>query len=143
MMALGGACLLGSAAMAQTVASAYFDQGVLRVLILSGRNNHDWRTTTPFLARILDQTGLFDERITEEPAGLNATALTPYDVLVVDYNGPRWGETAEAAVAGFVKSGKRVSGGPRLELFVWGNEPLVTATSGRAFRSRRGVNSGR
>jgi len=31
----------------------FFQPGKVRVLIFSGRNNHDWRTTTPFLKRVL------------------------------------------------------------------------------------------
>jgi hypothetical protein len=84
----------------------YFQPGKIHVLILSGRNNHDWRTTTPFLKRILEATGLFDVRVTEEPAALNHDALQYYQVLVSDYCGPRWGVTAEQAVADFVRSGK-------------------------------------
>ncbi|MDP2997306.1 MAG: ThuA domain-containing protein [Bryobacterales bacterium] len=78
----------------------------LRALIYSGRNNHDWRTTTPFLKKILLDTGRFDVRVNEEPAGNSAATLAPYDVLVLDYCGARWGETAEKAVERFVASGK-------------------------------------
>jgi type 1 glutamine amidotransferase len=84
----------------------FFEQGKIRVLILSGRNNHDWRSTTPFLKRILEASGRFDVRVTEEPSGLTSETLRPYDVLVSDYCGPRWGATAEQAVAAFVRSGK-------------------------------------
>lgn len=84
----------------------YFQEGRIRVLILSGRNNHDWRETTPHLRRILDATGKFDVRVTEEPAGLTSEVLLPYDVLVADYCGPRWGPQAEAAVEAFVRGGK-------------------------------------
>jgi hypothetical protein len=84
----------------------FFKAGALRVLILSGRNNHDWRTTTPFLRNLLINTGRFDVRVCEEPAGLTADALSVYDVLVVDYCGPRWGESTEKAVESFVSSGK-------------------------------------
>ena len=86
--------------------SPFFESGKLRVLILSGRNNHDWRTTTPALARILEETGRFDVRVTHEPAGLQPGALAPYHVLVSDYNGPRWGPVAEKAVEEFVRSGR-------------------------------------
>ena len=72
----------------------FFAQGKIRVLILSGRNNHDWRSTTPFLKRILEASGRFDVRVTEEPAGIDSETLRPYDVLVSDYCGPRWGATA-------------------------------------------------
>jgi len=78
----------------------------VRVLILTGHNNHDWRQTAPHMRRILEVTGKFDVRVTEEPAGLNDKILANYDVLLADYVGPRWGETAEKAVERFVKSGK-------------------------------------
>lgn len=91
---------------AAQVEGAFFEAGKVRVLILSGRNNHDWRSTTPALRKILAGTGRFDARVTEEPAGLTPEILKPYDVLVSDYNGPRWGKTAEEAVVGFVRSGK-------------------------------------
>ncbi|MBK5290994.1 MAG: ThuA domain-containing protein, partial [Acidobacteriia bacterium] len=84
----------------------FFTPGKIRVLILSGRNNHDWRSTTPRLRQILEETGRFDVRVTEEPAGLTAQTLEPYHVLVSDYNGPRWGAAAEQAVEQFTGSGK-------------------------------------
>ena len=37
-----------------------FKPGAIRALILSGQNNHDWRTTTPFLRTLLLTTGRFD-----------------------------------------------------------------------------------
>ena len=83
-----------------------FKKGAIRVLILSGRNNHDWRTTTPCLRRLLLNTGRFDVRVNEEPTGMTAQTLAVYDVVVLDYNGPRWGPTAEAALSSFVRSGK-------------------------------------
>ncbi|MCZ2149159.1 MAG: ThuA domain-containing protein [Bryobacterales bacterium] len=86
--------------------SYFFAPGKVRVLMLSGRNNHDWRSTTPFLARLLESTGRFDVRITEEPTALNPAALEPYQVLVSDYNGPRWSPAAEQAVEAFLRSGK-------------------------------------
>jgi type 1 glutamine amidotransferase len=101
------ALLLLCAAMAAAQSTApFFHKGAIRALILSGRNNHDWRATTPQLRRILVDTGRFDVRVDEEPAGITAATLDAYDVLILDYNGPRWGETAEAAVEAFVRSGK-------------------------------------
>lgn len=77
----------------------------VEVLILSGRNNHDWRTTTPHLRQLLEQTGQFRVRVTEEPAGLTGEILKNYQALVVDYNGVRWGAVAEQAVEEFVRKG--------------------------------------
>ena len=84
----------------------FFKEGAIRVLILSGRNNHDWRSTTPFLKELLAGSGRFDVRVSEEPAGLTADALAPYDLIVLDYCGVRWGATAERAVEEFVSAGK-------------------------------------
>ena len=78
----------------------------LRALIFSGRNNHDWRTTTPFLKKALLETGRFDVRVNEEPEGNSQATLGPYDVLVLDYCGARWGDLTEKAVERYVSSGK-------------------------------------
>jgi type 1 glutamine amidotransferase len=81
----------------------------VRALILSGRNNHDWRTTTPFLRKSLEDTGRFDVRVSEEPAGITSATLAGYDVLVSDYNGPRLGVDAEKAIEAFVREGKGIA----------------------------------
>ena len=83
-----------------------FKKNAIRALILSGRNNHDWRTTTPQLRKLLLDTGGFDVRVNEEPAGMSGETLAAYDVVVLDYNGPRWGAGAESALEEFVRSGK-------------------------------------
>jgi type 1 glutamine amidotransferase len=84
----------------------FYQPGKLRALILSGRCNHDWRTTTPFLRRLLVETGRFDVRVAEAVDGLTSVTLAPYDVLVMDYGGPRWPEVTEKAVEDFVRGGK-------------------------------------
>jgi hypothetical protein len=102
---LAVAFLGGSLARAQEM-TPFFPPGKIRVLIFSGRNNHDWRSTTPFLKQLLLRSGRFDVRVEEEPAGTTARTLAAYDVLVLDYTGPRWGEATEKAVEDFVRSGK-------------------------------------
>ena len=93
------------AAVAQNSVSL-FKKNTLRVLVLSGRNNHDWRSTTPALRKALLDTGRFDVRVNEEPAGMTAETLAAYDAVVLDYNGPRWGDAAEKALESFVREGK-------------------------------------
>jgi type 1 glutamine amidotransferase len=92
------------AALALLAATAF--AAPVRTLILSGQNNHNWRVTTPYLEQLLTQSGRFDVRLEEEPAGLTAATLADYDLIVVDYQGPRWGQGAERAVSNFVASGK-------------------------------------
>lgn len=78
----------------------------IRTLIFSGHNNHEWRVTTPMIRQILQDTGRFEVRVTEEPVGVTAHTLAAYDLIVLDYNGVRWGDATEAAVEEFVRSGK-------------------------------------
>ena len=87
-----------------------FKQGTIRALILTGQNNHDWRSTTPLLRTMLLNTGRFDVRVNEEPSGMTSATLAPYDVVILNYNGPRWGRTAEKALEDFVRSGKGLVG---------------------------------
>jgi type 1 glutamine amidotransferase/formylmethanofuran dehydrogenase subunit E len=90
-------------------ACAAAEPAQLRVLILTGESDypyHDWRSTTPFLRGLLERTGRFDVKVVEEVRGLDAAALAAYDVLVLNYNGPRWGETTERAIEEFVRGGK-------------------------------------
>jgi type 1 glutamine amidotransferase len=98
--------LAASAGEAADVRARFFQQGRLRVLLLSGRNNHDWRTTTPLLRDLLVGTGRFDVRVVEEPAGLTRETLAVYDLVVSDYCGPRWGPSTEQALVEFVRGGK-------------------------------------
>lgn len=83
----------------------FFRAGCLRALVLSGRNNHGWRSTTPYLRELLERTGRFDVRVNEAVDGLTADSLAPFDVLIMDYGGPRWGEATERAVEEFVRGG--------------------------------------
>jgi type 1 glutamine amidotransferase len=45
-------------------------------------------------------------KVAEEPRGLTREALAGYDAVLLNYNGPRWGAGAEAALEDFVRSGK-------------------------------------
>jgi type 1 glutamine amidotransferase len=85
----------------------------IRVLILSGRNNHDWKTTTPKLQAILEGTGRFKVDVTENPAALTASFLEPYDVILSNWNSfgagqdaEAWPEEAKQAYIDFVRRGK-------------------------------------
>ena len=85
----------------------------LQVLIVTGQSagGHDWRATTPVLRKILEDSGRFEVRVTEEFRGAGADTLAPYDVVIVNYfdaNRPnlRWGEAADNALLNFVRGGK-------------------------------------
>ncbi len=91
-----------------SIAGAVLQAAPVRVLIFSGHNNHDWRTTTPYLAKLLKDSGRFDVRLEQEPAGITAATLANCDLIVLDYQGRRWGAEAEKAVLDFVRGGKGI-----------------------------------
>jgi len=80
--------------------------GSLRVLMITGQGEHDWRATVPFLRHILADTGRFDVRVCEAPSAITARALADFDVLVDDCGVSAPGKETSQAVADFVESGK-------------------------------------
>jgi len=84
----------------------------IKVLILTGISNHNWRATTPALREILERTGRFDVRVNEEGRGNGPETFLPYDVLLLNYNdykqtaGPWWDDRARQALLDFVRGGK-------------------------------------
>ena len=81
------------------------------VLLVSGANNHDWEWTTPSLQQILEESGRFRVQVTLDPATTlaDAAGLAAFDVILLDYNGPRWGEPAESNFLAAVAGGTGVS----------------------------------
>ncbi len=60
--------------------------GRIKVLILSGKNNHEWQKTTPLLAKIYSDSKLFSVAITELPDTLKYDGLKQFDVVVSNWN---------------------------------------------------------
>lgn len=84
----------------------------IRVLIFSGQNNHDWKTTTPKLKSILTDSGRFTVVVTEQPERWTATMLVAYDLVVSDWNAwgdakvKQWPAGIREAFLDFIRSGK-------------------------------------
>jgi type 1 glutamine amidotransferase len=88
-------------------------QPKIQALIITGQNipAHDWRLSTPVLKKLLEDTGKFEVRVTEEFRGAGPETLAPYQVVIVNYYDQkkpdlRWGERTDAALANYVRSGK-------------------------------------
>ena len=95
---------------ARKALSASTDAAALKALIVNGQNNHGWKTSSPVLKQILDQTGLFKVDIATSPPGSEGMEdfkpdFAAYDVVVLDYNGKPWSESIKAAFVEYVKSG--------------------------------------
>jgi hypothetical protein len=89
------------------------DANPVHVLILSGQNNHDWRSTTPKLKAILEDGGRFAVDIMETPGRLSAQSLELYDVVLSNWNAfgldPQtsgWPAETRQAYLDFVRRGK-------------------------------------
>lgn len=86
----------------------------LRAAVITGANNHEWQWTSKEIASALDETGRFEVTVENDAAAFVATcedrfARHELDVLVLDYNGPRWGEAAERAFVAAVRAGLGVA----------------------------------
>jgi hypothetical protein len=91
----------------------------IQVLLITGQQNseHDWRRMEPLLRAILEDTGRFEVRVTEEFRGATEATLAPYDLVVINYHGKgrlidpgeiRWGQRTEQALFDFVRSGRGI-----------------------------------
>jgi uncharacterized protein len=80
----------------------------ISTLLLTGANNHDWRRTAPFLRDLLTTSGDFTVTIAEDTPSALSGDLSEYDLFFLDYNGPCWGDTAEANFLDVVRNGAGV-----------------------------------
>lgn len=85
--------------------------GKIKLLILSGVNNHDWKKTTPVLKKIYEDSGRFTVEVTDDVPGLKPDIFGKYDALVCNYTtwpnieGHRLPAETEKAMIDYVSSG--------------------------------------
>jgi len=80
----------------------------IRVLLLTGQNNHDWARSAPFCKDLMEKTGLFSVNLSTDPASALADAetLKSYDLFFVDYCGEAdWKAPAQANFEAAVRGG--------------------------------------
>ena len=86
----------------------------IKVLIIDGQNNHDWKTTTPILKKILESSGKFQVDVsTSPPKGEDMSGFKPnfsaYKVVLSNYNdfggGGQWPDETKAAFESYVRNG--------------------------------------
>jgi hypothetical protein len=89
----------------------------IRVLLIDGQNNHNWRATTPLLKQMLEETGRFTVAVSsnlkpnDKPGDVKETVpfppdLAQYDVLLSNYNGELWPEKFRKDLDELLKEGK-------------------------------------
>ncbi len=82
----------------------------IRALIIDGQNNHDFKSTTPHLKKVLEETGLFTVEVATSPGkGKDMSGFKPkfadYRVIISNYNGEPWSQETQDALVAFVRGG--------------------------------------
>lgn len=96
--------------LAALIAALDLHAAAIRVLIVDGQNNHDYKATTPHLKKVLEETGLFTVDVaTTPPKGGDMSTFKPkfsdYRVIVSNYNGEPWSKETQDAFVEFVRNG--------------------------------------
>lgn len=92
---------------------------MINVLLISGRvvKEHDYFRINPLLKEMLESTGKFKVKITEEFRGASQRTLENYDLVLMNYDGKEWlsdpefiywGSESEQALYDFVAAGKGI-----------------------------------
>lgn len=82
----------------------------IKTLIITGQNNHNWQVSNVVLKQILEQSGRFAVDVAISPAtGKDMSTFipdfTPYQLVVLDYNGDAWTEETNRRFLSFVQNG--------------------------------------
>jgi type 1 glutamine amidotransferase len=101
----------------------------LKLLIIDGQNNHDWRATTPILKEFLESSGRFTVAVATSPPPLRIPKkaskaeadrtrallqvlwekfrpkFADYDVVLSNYNGEPWPKPVQKGLEDFVAKG--------------------------------------
>jgi type 1 glutamine amidotransferase len=82
----------------------------MKALIVDGQNNHDWKSSTPHLKKVLEETGLFSVDVATSPSkGGDMSSFKPqfdkYRVIISNYNGEPWSKETQEAFTKFVREG--------------------------------------
>lgn len=107
--------LIAAAVTACLVSPAAADDAKIKVLIIDGQHNHNWKQTTPYLKKVLEQGGRFTVDVSSnvkpgEKAPEGTVAFPPdlskYDVVVSNYNGAAWPAEFQKEFEARVREGK-------------------------------------
>jgi len=100
--------ILGTLLGFSSVATA--ETAPLKILVIDGQNNHNWKETTPQIVATLESGGFGSVTVATTPdKGGDMTSFSPvfadFDVVVSNYNGESWSEETQSAFEKFVSGG--------------------------------------
>jgi type 1 glutamine amidotransferase len=106
-----GAPVAGAPAAKTIIASTQPAAGKIKLLILSGANNHNWKATTPVLKKMYEDCGRFTVDVSDDVPHLTGADFAKYDCLVSNYTtypavaGKRWPAETEKALLDYISAG--------------------------------------
>ena len=82
----------------------------LKLLIVDGQNNHNWKATTPILQEFLSRSGRFEVSVATTPPNKSPAEawngfrpkFADYQVILSNYNGELWPEPVQRDLETFV-----------------------------------------
>ena len=85
----------------------------IRVLLIDGQNNHNWKATTPVMVDALEKGEAFEVTVSTTPPKKSnadawkkwAPAFKKFDVTLSNYNGELWPEKVQGELVDYVKGG--------------------------------------
>src|SRR5690606_38529663 len=81
----------------------------IRVLLVDGQNNHDWKRTTEELVKALDRIGGFEITISTSPEKKDwndwTIEFSKHDVVLNNYFGDPWPDTISKGLLDYLESG--------------------------------------
>lgn len=86
-------------------------EGKIRVLMMTGQNNHNWKETTPALKEVIEASGRFELTISETPWDFGPDAFDGYDVVFSNWsmwpklNQDPWSPETKTAFLDYLASG--------------------------------------
>lgn len=102
--------ILIAAILAASVAGSAWAKDKIKVVIVDGQNNHNWKATTPIMKKALEEAGIFTVDVaTSPPAGGDMSTFHPkfsdYQAVVSNYNGQPWSKETQNALIDYVRGG--------------------------------------
>lgn len=105
--------LLGAVMSAILISTTAVAADPIRVLIVDGQNNHNWKATTPILKDFLTKSGRFTVDVVTSPPGKSPKeawdAFRPkfkdYATVLSNYNGELWPEPVQRDLEAYVSGG--------------------------------------
>jgi len=82
----------------------------IRALLVDGQNNHDWKSTSPVMKRILEESGAFTVEIATSPPEKSDMSgfrpdFAPYQVILMNYNGDSWPKQTQDSLVRYLQNG--------------------------------------